>query len=191
MQVLEKSDSVTETTLASSTKSEDLPTMVRDETLTALVTGGIIKAEERDGFQNYLVSNSVSTGDILPVMAQLRGIEEGEQIGVVSNWARTIAPIVKKRYALVPFAGKLLGNSTLFKNYGTVLKAAEALKCPLIYSEDIDALGFGTLNPVAGVRLSEFVVQYLSQQTGVSPYISMFLLDLPSWELICRRQFEK
>lgn len=191
MQVLEKSDSVAEGSPSSLAKPEELAIAVRDETLTALVTGGIIRPEERDGFQNYLVSNSVSTGDILPVMAQLRGIEEGEQMRVVSQWARKIAPIIKKRYSLVPFAAKLLGSSTFFKNYDALLKAAETLKCPLIYSEDIDALGFGTLNPVAGLRLSEFVTEYLREKTGVSPYISMFLLDLPTWEAICRRQFEQ
>lgn len=191
MQVLEKSGSVAETASSSLAKSEELSIAVRDETLMALVKGGIIRSEESEGFQKYLVSNSVSTGDILPVMAQLRGIEEAERIEIVNKWARAIAPIVKKRYSLIPFAGKLLGNSSLFKNYGTLLKAAEMLKCPLIYSEDVDALGFGTLNPVAGARLSEFVVEYLNQQTGVSPYVSIFLLDLPTWEMICRRQFEQ
>ncbi|MGJ8725555.1 MAG: hypothetical protein ACSHYB_13435 [Roseibacillus sp.] len=164
---------------------------VRDETLAALTTAGIIREVEREGFSSYLDSNNVNVGDILPVMAKLRGIEEGAQSSTVAGWGRAIAPIVKKRYSLIPFAEKLLGSSNLFEKYSTILEAASAVRCPLIFSEDTDVLGFGTINPVAGLHLSSFVADYFEAKTGMTPYLSMFLLDLSSWETICRRQFEQ
>ena len=191
MQVLEKTDSPATTASSGGAELEELSLTVTNETLEALTKTKIIREEEKDGFQNYLISNSIGPGDILPVMARLRGIEEGEQISTVNRWARTITPIVKKRYSLVPFAGKLLGTSPLFKTYEPLREAAEMVKCPLIFSEDTDVLGFGTINPVAGARLAEHVTEYLRKETGVGPYISMFLLELPTWDTICRRQFEQ
>ena len=168
----------------------DLAKTVQSETLEALIKAGIIRDEEKEGFAGYLTSNKISAGDILPVMAQLRRIEEGEQITSIETWARAMAPIVKKRHSLVPFAGKLLGSASLFEKYPVVQEAAAAVKCPLIFSEDSDVLGFGMINPVAALHLTEFVGNYFKNESGMIPYFSVFLIDLPTWQTICRRQFK-
>lgn len=190
MQVLETEPAIAIASPSSLGGVAELTEKVRSETLAALTTGGVIKEAEREGFDHYLISNSVSVGDILPVMAQLRGIEEGELSISVANWARAIASIVKKRYSLVPFAGRLLGSTSIFEKHETILEVAKAVKCPMIFAEDADVIGFGTLNPVAGLHLSNFVADHMKEETGTTPYISMFLVDLPTWETICRRQFE-
>lgn len=191
MQVLETAPEVAKAAEKPIQGTSALADKVRDETLAALTTAGVIRDTESEGFKNYLISNSVNIGEILPVMAQLRGVEEGEQTRLVASWARAIAPVVKKRYSMIPFADKLLGSDSLFEKYSTILDAARVVKCPLIFAEDTDVVGFGTLNPVAGVNIAQFVADYLNAQTGTTPYISMFLLDLPTWENICRRQFEQ
>ena len=171
--------------------SDELAEKVREKTLEALSVTGVLRDTESEGFDKYLVSNSINAGEILPVMAQLRGIAEVEQSAAVGNWGRGMAPIIKKRYSLVSFADRLLGSTSIFEKYELLRKASEAVKSPMIFSEDIDVIGFGTLNPVAGALLSEFVSEYLSEQIGTRPYISIFLLDLTSWEKICRKQFEQ
>lgn len=171
--------------------SDELAEKVREKTLEALSVTGVLRDTESEGFDKYLVSNSINAGEILPVMAQLRGIAEVEQSAAVGNWGRGMAPIIKKRYSLVSFADRLLGSTSIFEKYELLRKASEAVKSPMIFSEDTDVIGFGTLNPVAGALLSEFVSEYLSEQIGTRPYISIFLLDLTSWEKICRKQFEQ
>ena len=190
MQVIEPSSVESAGKTAATADVADLEKAVRNETLAGLVKAGIIRAEEKEGFENYLTTNKVSAGDILSVMAQLRGIDEGEQPSSVESWARALAPIVKKRYSMVPFAGKLLGSSSFFEKYSNIQEAATAVKCPLIFSEDTDVLGFGTINPVAGSNLASFVADYFKAETGMTPYLSIFLIDLPTWETICRRQFK-
>lgn len=191
MQAIETAPESATSTPRMNGSAEELAVKVREETLAVLSTAGVLRDEEREGFSSYLVSNSINAGDILPVMAQLRGIAEAEQGGAIGNWVRAMAPITKKRYSLVPFADRLLGSASIFEKYETLHKVAEALKSPLIFAEDTDVIGFGTLNPVAGSLLSEFVVDYMSAQIGTRPYISIFLLDLSSWERICRKQFEQ
>ena len=174
---------------ADEAKILELAKTVQEETLQALIKASIIREEEYTGFKDYLDSNKISAGDILPVMAQLRRIEEGEQILTIEGWARALAPIVKKRYSLIPFAGKLLGSAPLFEKYPVVQQAAAAVKCPLVFSEDSDVLGFGTINPVAALHLSTFVGEYFKKESGMTPYFSVFLVDLPTWQTICRRQY--
>ena len=111
---------------------------VRDETVSALTKTGIIREEESAGFKDYLRTNKTHVGNILPKMAELRGIEEGEHPASVANWARAMAPIVKKRYPLVPFAGRIHGSAALFEQYSEIEEAAAAVKCPLIFAEDTD-----------------------------------------------------
>lgn len=189
MQVIEKSSTSTASLSQGDSGVAGLAETVREETLEALQKAGVIRDVEVDGFRDYLVSNSINTGDILPVMAQLRKIAETEQSAAVVQWARSIAPIIKRRNSLIPFAGKLLSNASLFENYQVVKEACAAVRCPLIFSEDSDVIGYGTINPVAGMHLGEFTKEQIKAQTGTAPYISMFLLDLPTWEMICRRQF--
>ena len=167
----------------------ELAKAVQDETLNALTKAGVIREEEKEGFRDYLDTNEIGAGDILTTMAKLRGIDEGEQPSSVEAWARAIAPVVKKRYSLVPFAGKLLGSASLFEKYPNVQEAASAVKCPLIFSEDTDVLGFGTINPAAAFHLSAFVGDFFKEQSGMTPYFSIFLIDLPTWQTVCRRQF--
>ena len=190
MEVMESSPVVSTAQAVGKTGIPDLEKVVRAETLEGLTKAGIIREEETAGFKKYLESNEIGVGDILPVMAELRGIEEGEQTFSVEGWARALAPIVKKRHSLVPFAGKLLGSASLFEKYPTVKEAAAAVKCPLIFSEDADVLGFGTINPVASLHLSSFVAEYFKEESGMTPYLSIFLIDLPTWQTICRRQFK-
>lgn len=167
----------------------DLSDAVREETIQALTKAGIIRDVEAEGFRNYLMAQSIGVGDILPVMAQLRGIDELEQATAVAQWGRQIGPAIKKRYSLIPFAGKLLGSQSIFEAHPAIKEAAAAVKCPLIFAEDSDVIGFGTINPVAATKLGEHVADYLHGKTGTKPYLSLFLVDLGNWETICGRQF--
>ena len=191
MKVLRKSAPVSVAAPRPVANAGDLATVVREETLDILTKAGIVKKPEKDGFKNYLITNGIGSGDIFPVMSNLKQIEESKQAGVITQWGRAVAPIVKKRYSLIPFAGKLLGSSPFFENHQEVFEAARKVKCPLIYAEDTDVLGFGTLNPVAGAYFATFVTKYFQKQNGITPYISMFLLDLKTWDNVCERQFAK
>ncbi|MDQ8190721.1 hypothetical protein QEH58_10450 [Roseibacillus persicicus] len=180
---------VEESVPQSGSSTGDLVEQVREETIQALIKTGIIRDAEGEGFRNYLVAQSIGVGDILPVMAQLRGIDELEQATAVAQWGRQIGPAIKKRYSLIPFAGKLLGSVSLFDSHPEIKEAAASVKCPLIFAEDADVIGFGTINPVAATKLGEHVADLIQNRSGVRPYLSLFLLELGSWETICGRQF--
>lgn len=191
MQAVKKSSPPPQAPPVSGALTGDLSGQVREETLEALTKAKVIQSEERVGFQKYLIANEVNSGEIFPVMAHLRGISEDEKSVTMTKWARAITPIVKRRHPLVPFAGKIYGSSSFFGKYGAVKAAAAEVKCPLIYAEEADAVGFGTLNPVAGLRLGEFVAEYLKKKTGIQPFVSVFLLDAETWSNLNERQFDQ
>lgn len=190
MPVAEKSSVVAPASPKATVDTDEIVDSVREKTLTTLTKAGVLREAECDGFRDYLISNEVGSGEILSVMAELRGIAEQERLATVANWGRLMAPVVKKRYALVPFADRILGSTAIFEKFPKIEEVAAAIRCPLIYAEDADVLGFGMINPVAGVAMGEFATEHLKSKNGSAPYISMFLLDLNVWETICGRQFK-
>lgn len=166
-----------------------LSELVREKTLSGLTATSVLKEAESDAFRDYMISNEVSSGEILPLMAQLRGIDEKEHTATVGGWGRSLAPVVKRRYSLVPFAGRLMGSSTFFEKHPKAQEAAKAIMCPLVFAEDTDVVGFATINPVAGVAMADFVTRNVRTKSGATPYVSMFTLELNEWQELCKKQF--
>lgn len=162
---------------------------VLDRTLAALVKASLIRTEERDGFERYLLDTRTAEGDILPVMAELREIELQMRPEIIEKWARTMAPVLKRRTPLVPFGSKLLNTTAIYELFPEVLECARICKCPIIFSEDSDVVGLGMVNPVAGMVMNDQTTALIRKKTGAAPFISSFLLDLNSWEKICERHF--
>ncbi len=198
MQVLQKKPSLENRDIlpvgkgnhASISNVQDISEVVRKETLEALVQSNVIRPEERNGFEDYLVKANASSGDIFPLMAELRGVSETNRTQMIEQWARAVSSVVKCRYPLIPFATKLLGSVSIYEQFEQIHKLASMVKCPLVFAEDSDVLGFGTVNPVAGSQIADYVSRYLEEKTGSRPFISIFLLDFDSWDTICGRQFE-
>jgi hypothetical protein len=172
-------------------ESENIGSRIEQETLDILVRAKLIQDSERGGFQKYLTSTQTAPGTILPVMADLRRIEEGMKSQTIEKWARDMSPVLKRRYPLVPFASRLLTPTAIYEKYPAVKNWAEQARCPIVYAEDTDVIGFGVINPVAGVVLAEQVSAFFQEKTGVMPFISLFLLTFDSWRFLSERQFDK
>lgn len=178
---------------APSTQSaaSDFGPMIQSETLRVLTEASLVKADEKEGFNHYLTASKVPVGNILPVMADLRQVEEDEKAITVERWARAMSPVLKKRYPLIPFANRLLATTTIYEKYPQIMEWAEISRCPLIFAEDCDVLGFGMINPVAGLAMAEKVDTFFHEKEEVVPFVSLFLITLSSWKFICERQFGK
>lgn len=175
----------------SESKHSDLGPLIQSETLRVLVEASLVQESEKSGFDHYLTASKVHAGNILPVMAELRQIDETSKGIVIEKWARAMSPILKKRFPLIPFANRLLATTTIYEKYPELKEWAETSCCPLIFAEDSDVLGFGMLNPVAGVELAQKVEAFFREKEKVVPFVSLFLIPLKSWEFICERQFGK
>jgi len=163
---------------------------IRDDTLEILVSSGVIREDERLGFDNYLKSTNTPSGDIFPIMADLREIDYQARIEIFEKWARSMVPILKKRLPLVAFGSKLLNTTAIYEQFPEVFTCAKISKCPIIFSEDSDVIGFGTINPVAATLMMKYTSEIIKNKTGVVPFMSLVLLDMASWEKICERHFE-
>lgn len=164
---------------------------VLTRTLDTLVAASLIRQEEREGFERYLIGTGSSEGDILPLMASLREIDFQLRSETLEKWARTMAPVLKRRTPLVPFGSKLLNTTAIYELFPEVFQCARVCKCPIIFSEDSDVIGIGMVNPVAGMVMNEHTTALIRSATGVAPFISSLLLDVDSWEKICERHFEQ
>lgn len=160
-------------------------------TLDTLVASSLIRQEEREGFERYLLDTGSPEGDILPLMASLREIDYQMRAETLEKWARLMAPVIKRRTPLVPFGSKLLNTTAIYELFPQVFECARVCKCPIIFSEDSDVIGIGMVNPVAGMLMNDHTTALIRSVTGVAPFISSFLLDVDSWEKICERHFDQ
>ena len=127
---------------------------VREETLAVLEKAKVVSPQEREGFKGYLAERSIPCSQILSVMAELRGIGDADQSTALAGWARVMTPALKKRYPFVPFADKVAGSSlSIFDKHPSLYDFVAELKCPLVFAEDADAIGIGSVNPVVALSL--------------------------------------
>lgn len=171
--------------------SVDFGASLQSETLRVLTEASLVQADEKDGFDHYLTASKVAPGHILPTMAELRQVEDDAKQVTIERWARAMSPFVKKRFPLIPFANRLLATTSIYEKHPEIREWAEISRCPLIFAEDSDVLGFGMINPVAGLAIAEKVDAFFRERDETVPFISLFLITHSSWNFICERQFGK
>lgn len=165
---------------------------VREETLVILEKAKVVSPQEREGFSGYLVERSIPCSQIMPMMAELRGISDGDQSGALAGWARVMTPVLKKRYPFVPFADKVAGSSlAIFDKHPKLYEFVAELQCPLVFAEDADAIGIGSVNPVAATFVADEIVNYFVSLGEPRPFISIFLMEMRSWQAACSKQLRR
>ncbi|MEM9079754.1 MAG: hypothetical protein AAGC74_03575 [Verrucomicrobiota bacterium] len=163
---------------------------VRKLTLDVLVQSETVQAHEKDAFENYLISTEADVGTILPLMAELRKVEEDDRAETIEQWGRKMSIAMRRRYSLVPFAPRLLNPNSFYDKFDRIYAWAKELRVPVLYAEDADSLGLGTINPAASEVLAERIRGFIEEKVGSKPFVSSVLIDLNSWKLVCRKHFE-
>lgn len=128
--------------------------------------------------------------DIIETLARVQGHDEerlGQVIAVLSDAvASTMNPVV----ASIPFASKLIAPSAFYDSFDAMHKLGKLLLTPVIYAEDTDAIGTGSINPIAAYMLGEEIHQAVSKRFGIRPFISNARMEYESWAFLCRKHFE-
>jgi len=132
------------------------------------------------GFQDLIELIAIARGGDDMALANAAVLEMGE--GVASSLATPPA--------LVPFAGKLITPTAFYNKFTAVRAAAAHLHCPILFAEDNDAVGTGSINPVAAVLMADFIETSVHSLTGIKPFVTAVRMDYPSWMALNRKHFE-
>lgn len=162
-----------------------------DQTLAAFQEAGLasgvelekVKLRYRDKLDND------EPADLIEVLARIQGTDE-EHMGIeVSRISHGVANTLAPPPPLIPFAGKLIAPSAFYEAYTQLHELAAALRSPVLFAEDSDAIGTGALNPVAARIMAAAIREGVNRRYAIRPFVTAVRLDYESWNFLNRKHF--
>jgi hypothetical protein len=128
--------------------------------------------------------------DFLEILARIRGTAE-EHIGeaLLQLSSRMAAPM-HPYMPVIPFAGKLISPNAFYDAYEPLHMLAKGLLTPVLYAEDTDAIGVGSINPVAAAMMAQHIASTVKARVGIQPFVCQVRLDYETWSFLTRKHFE-
>ncbi len=128
--------------------------------------------------------------DLLECLARVMGTDEERLGATVNALGDAIATTMSPSPPSIPFAGKLIAPSAFYDSFDAMHQLARDLLVPVIYAEDTDAIGTGSINPVAAAILGEEIHEAVGKRFGIRPFITSTRMEYESWAFLCRKHFE-
>lgn len=139
------------------------------------------------------VRNSMEKGkplDLLEALARVKGHDE-ERIGAaILALSDAVASTMNPAPACIPFASKLIAPSAFYDSFDSMHALGKLLLTPVIFAEDTDAIGTGSVNPIAAQMLGEEIHQAVAKRFGIRPFITTARMEYEAWAFLCRKHFE-
>lgn len=140
-----------------------------------------------------IVRDSIEKGkplDLLETLARVKGHEE-ERIGAaILALSDAVASTMTPTPSCIPFASKLIAPSAFYDSFDAMHELGKLLLTPVIFAEDTDALGTGSVNPIAAQILGEEIHQAVSKRFGIRPFVTVARMEYESWAFLCRKHFD-
>lgn len=127
--------------------------------------------------------------DPLEFLAALRTRDPDARAQEVERLGRSLSQSLGQPLTLVPFASKMPTPSAFYDVNDSLLLECRKLMTPVLFAEESEVIGIGSINPVA-LRLSALtVMQFIADKTGTTPVVSTVLLHHEGWISLCQQQF--
>ena len=127
--------------------------------------------------------------DPLEFLAALRTRDPDARAQEVERLGRSLSQSLGQPLTLVPFASKMPTPSAFYDVNDSLLLECRKLMTPVLFAEESEVIGIGSINPVA-LRLSaRTVMQFIADKTGTTPVVSTLLLHHEGWISLCQQQF--
>lgn len=128
--------------------------------------------------------------DLLETLARILGHDE-ERIGAaILTLSDAVASTLNPSPSAIPFASKLIAPSAFYDSFEAMHDLGKMLLSPVIYAEDTDAIGTGSINPIAAQMLGEEIHYAVGKRFGIRPFMTTARMEYESWAFLCRKHFE-
>lgn len=128
--------------------------------------------------------------EFIESLARVQGHAEEHVGAAILNLSNRMALAMQPITPVIPFAGKLIAPTAFYESYEKLHILSHLLLSPVLYAEDTDAMGIGSVNPVAANMLGEHIVSTVHQRTGIRPFVCTARLDYETWAFLTRKHFE-
>lgn len=128
--------------------------------------------------------------DLLETLARVKGHDE-ERIGAaILTFSDAVASTMNPLPPSIPFASKLIAPSAFYDSFDSIHALGKLLLTPVIFAEDTDAIGTGSVNPIAAQMLGEEIYHAVAKRFGINPFLTVARMEYESWAFLCRKHFE-
>jgi hypothetical protein len=156
---------------------------------------GLARAASDDEIKAALaiVRDSMEKGkplDLLETVARVKGHEEERISAAIQALSDAVASTMSPSPSSIPFASKLIAPSAFYDSFDAMHELGKMLLTPVVFAEDTDAIGTGSVNPIAAQILGEEIHQAVSKRFGIRPFITVARMEYESWAFLCRKHFD-
>jgi hypothetical protein len=127
--------------------------------------------------------------EFLVAVARIQRVDDELMIPAISRLSEAIASTLPTPPPLIPFADKLITPSAFYENFQDLLAMARAIMAPVIFAEDTDAIGVGSVNPFAARLLAMEIRAAVDARHGIKPFVNVVRIDYESWTFLLRKHF--
>ena len=127
--------------------------------------------------------------DPLEFLAALRVSEPDARPLEVERLGRDLSLSMGQPLALVPFASRMPTPSVFYDLNEGLLGECRRLMTPVLYAEELEVIGIGSINPTALGIAAQMIRHALAEKTGTTPIVSRVLLHHEGWISLCQQQF--
>ena len=127
--------------------------------------------------------------DPLEFLAALRIREPEARALEVERIGRSLSHSLGQPLALIPFASRMQTPSVFYDMNEALLADCLKLMTPVLYPEESEVIGIGSINPAALQISTRTIMQFIADKTGTTPIVSSVLLHHEGWISLCQQQF--
>lgn len=127
--------------------------------------------------------------DPLEFLAALRVRDPDVRPIEIEKIGRSVAQSMGQQLALIPFGHRMPTPSGFYEANKELLGDCRRLMTPILYAEESEVIGIGSINPVALKLVAKHIVSDLGNKTGTKPLVSRMLLHHDGWISLCQKQF--
>ncbi|MGJ8671650.1 hypothetical protein [Rubritalea sp.] len=122
-------------------------------------------------------------------LAALEDDDENQFEASIERWSAVLASLVTPVMPPAPFASKMMTPNGFYEKHEPIFELARSLQCPILYNEDADVIGVGSISPVTCTIFAQAVHAYISETQGILPYITCVRLNYTSWKALNAKHF--
>jgi hypothetical protein len=170
---------------------EALAIACASRTLNALETRGHLQPHERQHIEG-LHLKALEEGkpcEVFETITRLSTVAPREIPDFIAGLGLAVAKTLRERVPLMPNLNRMTAPASFFATFPDLAAAARNLLVPVLYSEDNEVIGLGSVNPIPALQMAVLVVRDVSVETGVTPFTSVVRLDYDTWRTLLEKQY--
>lgn len=162
-----------------------------DRTMRGLQIAGLATDEEMQKARQR-VEQQIDMGnsaEFLVELAHVRSVSPAQMSGLIEKLSLALADTLPSPPPLIPFAGKLIAPNHFYETFEQLHRLGRALLCPILYAEEADVIGVGSINPMVAKFFTDEVRLTVERRLRIRPFMTTARMDFDGWMYLTRKQF--